>query len=133
MNGKFNCPIGKISVRGKINDRNDKDKQRMEILISDKHEIAKLPMDYYPLTGPPGLPVTLKSQVSICQATFHRYETGRRGGEHIYIGSATRRMKDRSQAKSFAQFLVNGGFFIPDLVVELDFVCNDQNIQIYIS
>lgn len=136
MNGISEGPGGRITVKGKINNRKDQDKPRREILINEKGELARLPIKCYPLTHritPEGLAVVLVSNEGTCEASFHRYLKENRYGEHVYIGSATQRLKDISQAQLFGEFLIEGGVFTPDMEVKLDFECNDQIIQVYIS
>lgn len=130
----MNCTA--VTVKGKINDRKDKDKPRREILINEKSQLAKLPMADYPvthMTEPKGLAATLISGEHKCEASFHRYPEGSRLGEHAYIGSATKRLRDVDQASLFEEFLKKGRIFTPETEVRLDFKKCSQGMMVYIS
>lgn len=135
MRFSTNKPTQGITIRGEITDRKDLNKQRREIGI-EKAESRKLPLKDYPLTHrniPDGLEVLVLSSHGQCQASFHRYPEGSRFGEGAYIGSATNRLKDRSQADRFSRFLQQAGVFMPGTPVNLDFVKYGQVINVCIS
>lgn len=135
MRFSTNKPTHGITTMGEIIDRKDLNKQRREIGI-EKAESRKLPLKDYPSTHkniPDGLEVLALSSHGQCQASFHRYPEGSRFGESAYIGSATSRLKDRSQADRFSIFLQQAGVFVPGTQVSLDFVKHGQVIHVYVS
>ena len=123
-----------ITVCGKIIDRKDKDKLGREIVVNEKSELYKLPIAHYPLTWetePEGLAATLISGEHECEASFHRFPKEARGGEHVYIGSATRRLHDTSQSALFRSFLQQAGVFTPGTQVNLNFQKCGNVIRVY--
>lgn len=135
MKFSTNTPTHGITVRGEIIDRQQPSKQRREIGI-ERAESHKLPLQDYPLTHlntPDGLEVLASSSHGQCQASFHRYPELSRYGEGAYIGSATRRLKDRSQADRFSVFLQQAGVSTPGTEVSLDFVKHGRVIHVYVS
>ena len=137
MNISTNNPTSRITVRAKINDREDPGRQRREIVI-EKGESRKLPLQDYPLTHkahPEGLEVELidtRSQTG-CQASFHRYPEESRFGEGAHIYTATRRLKDNSQCGLFHIFLQGVGVFTPGTPVTLGFERRGKAITVYLS
>jgi hypothetical protein len=125
----------RITVKGKITDRKDPDRPRREILI-EKTESRKLPIKDYPVThkiNPEGLEViVISSQGERCQASFHRFTKASRFGEGAYIGSATKRLEDRSQSNQFRNFLQQVGVFTPGTQVNLDFEKRGEVIRVYL-
>lgn len=125
-----------ITVHGKVTDRKDRDKPRREIVINEKSELSKLPIAHYPLTWktkPEGLPTMLMSATGAnCEASFHRFPEEARGGEHAYIGSATRRLRNASQSAIFRSFLIQTGVFAPETPVKLDFQKCGKVIKVYL-
>ncbi len=135
MNISTNNPTSRITTRGKVNDRKDPNRQRREIVI-EKEESRRLPLNDYPLTHlsiPDGLEVLASSSHGQCQASFHRYPEGSRFGEGAHIYTATRRLKDKSQADKFSVFLQQAGVFAPGTEVSLDFIKGGQVIHLYVS
>ncbi|MBI2852416.1 MAG: hypothetical protein HYX84_04880 [Chloroflexi bacterium] len=126
----------RTTVTGRISDRNEPNRLGREIVL-EKAESRKLSIKDYPLTHkavPEGLEViaiTVSHQAQ-CQASFHRYPEGSRYGESAYIGSATRRLKDRSQAKQFRLLLQQTGVDKPGTLVNLDFVRHGNVIKVYV-
>ena len=132
-----NRPTLSITVSGVITDRDPKhpNRQRREIGIG-KAESRRLPLKDYPLThkeDPNGIAVLASSSHGQCQASFHRYPERTRFGEGAYVGSATRRLHDRSQADEFTRFLQEAGVSRPGTAVSLDFKKHGQVVRVYIS
>ncbi len=137
MNISTNNPASRVTIRGKINDRQDPNRQRREIAI-EKEESRKLPLKDYPLTHnsvPQGLEVELiaeRSQ-SKCQASFHRYPEESRFGEGAHIYTATTRLRDYSQCGRFHSFLQEAGVLTPETEVNLDFEKSGAVIRVYLT
>ena len=136
MNCFTNDSTPKVTIKGDVVDRRDRDKERREIRI-DKTESRKLPLKDYPVTHktcPEGLETMVISGQTRCQASFHRYTEKTRGGEGAYIGSATRRLdNDRSQSEVFRNFLQEVGVFTPGTEVNLDLEKCGDVIRVYLS
>ena len=136
MNDSTNNSTPMITVKGKIIDRKDPDRPRREIVI-EKTESRKLPIKDYPITHktiPEGLEaIVISSQGKCCQASFHRFAKASRFGEGAYIGSATKRLGDRSQSNQFRNFLQQAGVFTPGTQVNLEFQKYGKVIRVYLS
>jgi len=112
-----------ISVRGKIVAPEGEDHNRREILVEDKSEYDKLPLDIYPITHinkPEGIGSTLIYNDYECEASFHRYEKSSRFGEVFYIGSANRRLRSRDYTKMFRRFVEKVGIVEEGTPVRLE-------------
>ena len=135
MSISTNSSTPRIAIRGRINDREDPNGQRREIVI-EKEESRKLPLKDYPLTHngvPQGLEVELiavRSQ-SKCHASFHRYPEESRYGEGAHIYTATTRLRDYSQCGRFHSFLQEAGVLTPETEVNLDFEKSGAVIRVY--
>ena len=113
-----------ISVRGKIVAPDGEDHNRREILVKDKSEYDKLPLDMYPITHfgkPEGIGSALICGDHKCEVSFHRYEKSSRYGEIFYIGSANRRLRSRDYTKMFRRFLEKVGIVEEGTLVRLEF------------
>lgn len=113
-----------ISVKGKIIAPDDEKKNRREILVEDKSEYDKLPLDIYPITHvnePGGIAATLIYGDDECEVSFHRYPKDSRFGEVFYIGSAYRRLGSRVYTKTFRRFLEKAGITKEGIPVKLEF------------
>ena len=135
MNNLANNSALRISVEGRIIDRKDRDRPRREIAI-EKTESRKLPIKDYPITHktiPEGLEaIVISTQGECCQASFHRFIATSRFGEGAYIGSATKRLGDRSQSNQFRNFLQKAEVFTPGTKVNLDFEKRGKATRVYV-
>lgn len=119
MNNSMNNSTHRVTVRAEITDRKDPHHPRREVKIK-KTESCRLSRKDYPITRkkiPEGLAVEIidvRNRRS-CQASLHRSSEG------AYIGSATRRLSDPSQAALFSRFLQQAGVFRPGTPVGLGF------------
>jgi len=119
VNNSMNNSTHRVTVRGEISDRKDPHNPRREVKIK-KTESCKLSRKDYPITLkeiPEGLAVEIIDvrNRSSCQASLHSSSEG------AYIGSATRRLSNPSQAALFSRFLQQAGVFRPGTPVDLDF------------
>lgn len=121
-----------ISVRGEIVAPDGEEENRREILVRDKLEYDKLPLEKYPITHrirPEGIGVTLTDGQHECEASFHRFPKDSSSGEFFYIGSANKRLRSRHYTKKFRRFLEEVGVVNEGTPVRLEF----EQYRVYVS
>lgn len=118
-----------IYVRGTIVAPDGNNENRREILVEDRNEYNKLPLDLYPITHistPQGIGVKPVHGDDQCEASLHRYK---KSSHYIYIGSAMKRLGSRDYTKKFREFLEKVGIVEAGTSVKLEFNRDKINIS----
>lgn len=119
----------KVSIKGMIVSPDGENKNRREVVVADKLECFKLPINKYPVTHkkiPEGIRVVLANGVHECEASFHRYE---KDGGYCYIGSARKRLRKNICTSDFRAFLEKVGAVMNGTNVMLDFDGDKINLN----
>lgn len=113
--------IGPIAARIIDAQKSTPGKCRWEIRAQksaySKQLLARFPVTHK--TNPDGHGVTVRSRAACCQASLHCYKSGCTIG--FYIGSATRRLNDRTQKHKWEEFVRESGLCTHRQSVKLTF------------